>query len=331
MLAFWDTAPYLNAFAGVDLREYYYRADVKMRAQVAFQEEFPAAILLPGIWADYGALCEPSAFGCQIRWMEGGLPSVVPILKSLSDVEHLRVPDPEKDGLMPNALREYQYFWDYLDPKYIERYGYLDGVAASFGPAELAAVLMGHGNFFLALARDPSRIHQLLEITTEAVLRWFRAQEKVNGPLKLIAIADHLPGQIRPEHFEEFFLPYTNRVLEGFPGATGLYHNEYPIKYLPLLNRLKVSLFHFGGSMLMAKQALGASMTLMGNLEPVGLLQRSTAEEVSERAAECLEIGAPGGRFLLSSAGGLAPGTPMENLKAVQAVLRRWEERASRE
>ncbi|MBI5446821.1 MAG: hypothetical protein HY900_37105 [Deltaproteobacteria bacterium] len=329
MLAFWATAPYLNAFAGVDLRSYYDDAEVKLRAQVAFQTEFADAMLLPGIWADYGALCEPSAFGCEVLWPEGGMPSVVPLLKSLSEIGRLRVPDPERDGFMPRALAEYRYFWDHLDPRYVERYGYLDGVATSFGPAELGAVLMGHGNFFLALAREPGRVHALLELTTEAVLLWLRAQEKVNGRLKRIALADHLPGQIRPEHFEEFFLPYTNRVVEAFPGALVLYHNEYPIKYLPLLARLKVSLFHFGGSVRAAKEALGGAMALMGNLAPVGLLRQGTPAEVEEEATTCLMEGVPGGRFFLSSAGGLAPDTPLENLKAAGHAIERWQQRAS--
>jgi uroporphyrinogen-III decarboxylase len=66
----------------------------------------------------------------------------------------------------------------------------------------------------------------------------------------------------------------------------------------------------------------------MGNLEPVGLLLMGTPGEVEEKAAECLGEGAEGGSFLLSSAGGLAPGTPIENLKAMTKALKRWEERS---
>jgi uroporphyrinogen-III decarboxylase len=328
MLAFWDTAPFLNDFAGVGLREYYEDAALKMRVQTSFQEQFPEAVLLPGVWADYGALCEPSAFGCPIVWPESGMPTALPVLRSLSEVQTLKVPDPATDGLMPKALAEYRYFWEQLKPEAIERYGYLDGVAASFGPVELAAVLLGHANFFLSLRREPSKLHALLEITTEAVLRWLRAHEAVNGPLKQIALADHVPGQIRPEDFEEFFLPYTNRVPEAFPAATVLYHNEYPIPYLPLLSKLKASLFHFGGSIRNARQALGGTMLLMGNLDPVGLLLRGTPEEVAAKAAECLAEAGSDESFLLSSAGGLAPGTPVPNLRAMAEALQQWEQRS---
>lgn len=92
-------------------------------------------------------------------------------------------------------------FWYHLDSKYAEEYGYLKGVAVSFGPVELAAVLMGHENFFLNLMLKPQSIHRLLEITTDSVIRWLRAHEDINGTLRRIAIADHIPGQIGLQHF----------------------------------------------------------------------------------------------------------------------------------
>jgi len=55
----------------------------------------------------------------------------------------------------------------------------------------------------------------------------------------------------------------------------------------------------------------------MGNLDPVNLLLKGTLQQVLAECKRCISIAAPGGGYLLSSAGGLAPGTPMENLKAM--------------
>ncbi len=321
LVAIWNTAPFLNSMAGIDLKDYYMDSATKLRAQLDFQDRFPAFFCFPGIWADFGALCEPSAFGCEIAWPEDGMPMAQPVINSISEISSLKPVEPEKDGLMPRAMADYRYFWDHLDRRYIEEYGYLEGVAASFGPVELAAVLLGHENFYLNLVMEPDLMKALLEITTESVLRWLKAHENINGSLKRIAIADHIPGQISREHFEEFWLPYTTAVLEEFPGALVLYHNEYPIPYLEALAQLKIHVFHFGGELAPVKAALGEKITLMGNLHPIDVMLNGSPQEVYDAAVACLEQGSPGGRFLLSSAGGLAPETPLASFEAMARAV----------
>ena len=321
MVAIWNTAPFLNVFGGVALKDYYMSAEIKLRVQLEFQDRFPNFFCFPGIWSDFGAICEPSAFGCDIFWPDAGMPMAKPVIQSTADIRSLKPIDPERDGLMPQALKDYRYFWDHLDPAYVETYGYLTGVAASFGPVELAAVLMGHQNFFLTMLAEPDPIHTLLEITTDSVIKWLKAHESVNGPLKRLAIADHLPGQISGEQFEEFWLPYSNRVVAEFPDATVLYHNEFPVPYLDALAKFQMHVFHFGGKLTSVKSILGTEITLMGNIPPVEILAQGTSEDVYACAIKALTQGASQGRFLLSSGGGLAPETPIENLLAMQKAL----------
>jgi uroporphyrinogen decarboxylase len=240
----------------------------------------------------------------------------------MEEVGSLKPIDPLKDGFMPRALEELRYMWDHLDPEYVEQYGYLDGVAMSFGPVEFAAVLQGHKNFYRNLFAEPQWIHELLKITTESVIRWLRAQENINGPLKRLGLADHLPGQISEEHFEEFWLPYSNQVVEEFPGALIFYHNEYPVPYLDSLKKFKFHIWHFGGDLVPVKEAFGDSRTLMGNLDPISVLFNGSPDDVYDRALACLKEGTVGGRFLLSSGGGLAPETPKQNLKSMDRALK---------
>jgi uroporphyrinogen-III decarboxylase len=59
----------------------------------------------------------------------------------------------------------------------------------------------------------------------------------------------------------------------------------------------------------------------MGNLHPVNLLLNGTPEEIRKEALTCIEQGSPGGHFLLSSAGGMAPHTPLRNLQAMALAM----------
>ena len=106
-----------------------------------------------------------------------------------------------------------------------------------------------------------------------------------------------------------------------FPDAMVLYHNEYPIPYPEALSQLKVDIFHFGGSISRLKNAIGDKMTLMGNLPPVEILARGSKEKVFEESIKAISKGARGGRFLLSSGGGLAPETPATSIEAMRNAL----------
>lgn len=328
LVAIWNTAPFLNARTNVPLRDYYFDSEIKLRVQCEFQDLFPDFFCFPGIWADYGALVEPSAFGCPIQWPnEHGVPMAQPVLRSNVDIANLNPIDPKTAGMMPQALEEYRYFHSYMDSAYADQYGYLNGIAVSFGPVELAAVLMGHESFFLNLISDRKSIHELLKKTTESVIRWLRAHEDVNGKLRRIGIADHIPGQVSVEHFEEFWLPYTQQIANAFPDSMLIYHNEYPVPYLDALSKCQFQVFHFGGELTAAKKSLGEKITLMGNLHPVHLMLNGSREDVFDEALNVLKEGSQGGGFLLSTAGGIAPDTPQENLEAMREALAAFTEK----
>ena len=324
MVAIFNTAPFLNSVAGVPLKDYYTNPKVMLEVQLAFQDRFPDFFCFPGIWADHGALCEPSAFGCPIKWPEGGLPMALPAVSSMSEAAAIKTIDPKKDGFLPQALDEYRFMWDNLPRRYIEEYGYLEGTAMSFGPVELAAVVIGYENFYLNLLLEPEAIHELLKVTTESVIKWLSAIQEINGPLKRLGLADHIPGQVAVEQFEEFWLPYSNKVVEAFPDALVFYHNEFPIRYLGALRAFKADVFHFGGAVEPAKEALGDRITLMGNLDPVNLLLKGSPEEIRTQALASLKQGWPGGRFLLSSGGGLSPDTPAAGLEAMAGAIEEY-------
>lgn len=72
------------------------------------------------------------------------------------------------------------------------------------------------------------------------------------------------------------------------------------------------------------KSKYGARVCLMGNLD-LGLLTKSTAEEVARVTEEVLTTAAPGSGFILSTSGGiLGQDIPAENLAAVSQTLKSW-------
>jgi uroporphyrinogen decarboxylase len=320
----WDNAVPITRMAGVLAKDYYRDAAIKMAVQKRVLDEFSEIRWVPGFHADYGVVVEASAFGCKVEWFTDDSPFAHPIMDSIEQVDRLKVPDPESDGLMPEALAQYRYMWAHLEPRYVEEYGYLDGLGVTLGPLELAAAIRGYENLLMDMHDAPQKLHKLLTITTESALRWLLAQQKINGPLKLLILIDHLPAIVSLRYFEEFAFPYFQCIFAEFPGAVHLYHNEgRSDHYLTRIPDFGAHVFHCGKvDLARAKRTIGDRVCLMGNLDAPGLLLTATPERVRQACLELLRIAAPGGGYLLCTGGAMAPGTPKDNLRAmIQASL----------
>ena len=325
------SSQYICRRAGVAVKDYLYDARTKLAAQLAFQDEHPAMMLVPGIYPDFGCgVVEPSAFGCRLVQKEDNPLAPEPVCpqalraepgsRTIHDALDLPVPDPRRDGLLPRVLEQYRAFWDTLDRGYIERYGYLDGFAFAMGPVETAALVIGYENFLVGLLDFPREIHELLKRVTDFSVAWLREQQAVNGTLKRIYLFDHTPARVGAEHFEEFIFPYLSRVLGEFPGAVRIYHIcDRRIEHVaPRFPDMGVDVLYFAADIAGVKRAVGRRLCLMGNLNPIDTMLRGTPAQVVTEARRCIATAADDdGGFLLAPSGALIPGTPLENIRAM--------------
>jgi uroporphyrinogen decarboxylase len=325
----WDNAPPVTRLYKVPESQYHHDAAVKLRTQLQAITEFPEAMWLPGIFADFGTVVEGAMLGCRVIWFEDDAPHAAPALDSIQAVRRLRPQNVRQEGLTATVLDQLRFFWRDLDPRLIEQYGYLDGVAFSMGPIEVAAQVRGYGEFLTDLYDHPGLVHELLRLTTESVIEWIRAQEEVNGRLKRLIMPEHFPSNLSPAHFEEFCFPYLKQVYDAFAYAPfRMYHNEGNTQHMfHRIPAFGANVFHCGLVDLRdAKTRIGAEVCLMGNVSATTVLYSGNADEVTRACRECLAIGAPGGGYLLSCGGAFAPGTPRENLRAMIAAGVAWRE-----
>lgn len=320
----WDNAIPITRMAKLKAKNYYRDANVKFLTQKMVLDQFPQIRWVPGFHADYGTIIEASALGCHIEWFEDEAPHAHPCLNSIHDVSKIRLPDPMKDGLMPEALDQLKYIWQQIEPKYIEEYGYLEGFALCLGPMEIAGHMCGYEKLFLELFDHPKSVHKLLEIITDCVLLWLKAQEEVNGKISFLIMIDHLPANLSLQMFDEFCFPYFKNIFDQYPDAIRLYHNEGKSDhYLTKIPEFGANVFHCGFIDLpKAKNLIGDQLCFMGNLDANNILLNGTPLEVKQKCIDLLKTAAPGGGYILCTGGAMAPETPEENiLSMVEASL----------
>ena len=179
-------------------------------------------------WFGTGVLA--SAFGCGYRYPTG--PNADPAVTScavtrVEDIAKLKVPDPEKDAEMSRVLRCIDY---------VVKSGEMPvGLSDMNSPLSTAAQICGYDRFFMWLYDEPDAIHELMEKTCEAFVRWTKIQkEHIGEPLDGsnglqglwapkglgVWLSDDDLVSISADHYEEFVAPHYSRFFKEFGGAS---------------------------------------------------------------------------------------------------------------
>ena len=314
-------SPWIPGYLGISTLDYLTIPEVWLEANLRVEAEFPEVIFLPGFWLEMGMAAEPSGFGGKTSFYHHKTPLIHPCCELAADLVDAQVPDPRTDGLMPIILNFYQY----LEPQ-IKDTGHHIKVVAARGPLAIATHLMGVTNFLLGLKLEPDQTARLLAMTTELVKNWLHAQAEVLSEVEGVMVLDDIVGFLSPKDYLQFAHPYLRQIYDAFPGTVKILHNDMdnPSSY-PYLQELGVNIFNFTHlqELSSVRQAVGDKVCLMGNVAPLDVLAQGSAQEVAEQADLCLKAHPGKAGLILSAGGGVSPGTPVENIRALISAVRR--------
>lgn len=313
----------LKSIVGVTEYRYLHDLDIQIKAKVGFQRMFPEVLNVPeGILPEYAEIgLVPTAFGGKLAWFEDAPPyiSEYPI-KTPEDVDRLKeagIPDPKKDGVTPEILKRLEYFCDHFPKDLREKYGYIDGNIYVEGITEGAALAMGYDKFLLWMRLHPDSLHKWLDLSVEWLLRYCSAVENIVGPCKTLFVPDHSPSMVGKEFFNEFMLPYFNRIFSRYDGALRIWHNEGRVGHMmDSIDKIEAEVWHFGFEDDPVECKKNTHFCLMGNIHPPWLVQ-AKPHQVEEASKKLISAIGEGGGLWLSTGGGIAPETPIENLKSL--------------
>ena len=177
-------------------------------------------------WFGTGVLA--SGFGCQLREAtgQGDDPAVISqAVYRPEEIGRLRLPDPEKDGWMPRVLRFMEYGARHAEMPV--------GMTDLNSPLCTAAQICGYDNLFYWMYDEPDAVHELMEMICEAFTKWVRLQREICGetpgqshglqgvytPRGGVWMSDDDLVSVNKELYEEFVLPYYQRIFREFQGG----------------------------------------------------------------------------------------------------------------
>jgi uroporphyrinogen-III decarboxylase len=313
-------SPWMPGYLGITHQDYYFDSEVWFQAHLRVIEDFPEVTFVPSWWAEVGMAAEPSALGVRIRFWPHQTPSEERVPFRLEDLDQLAAPDPASDGFCPLILHRYAR----MRPRILDA-GYTMPLVAARGPLCTASFFRGVTQLMEDLLDDPERTQRLIEVCTDLTIRWLQAQARAIGPtVEGILVLDDIVGFIGREHYEEFAHPFLSRIAAAFPADwVKIYHNDASVEAcLERLPDTGFDVLNWGKQTDIADacRRLQGRMTLMGNVNPLEVGVRGTPAQVEQATLDVLRK-AGDHPLILSMGGGVSPGMPGANIRAMIRAL----------
>jgi MtaA/CmuA family methyltransferase len=303
---------------GMDFGDALRSGEAMAEAQLAAWREFGHDVIMH----ENGVCAEAEALGCKIAYRTDIAPHVAePLVKSLDEVDGLRVPDAETTFPLSEILKATRIL-----VKETRGRVFIMG-RADQGPMALASALMGPQQFLLAVA-DPAlrpRIRRLCDICSQMNIAFGEAQKRAGahgtslGAYGPSLISPRVFGELEQPRLAEFCARMRRAGLSTFVHACG---NE--TRYVEDLMESGADCLELDpltDAAVCKRQARG-KVAVLGMLDPVQVLHKGSVEDVRRHATEILRIMAPGGGFLMGPGCALPADTPPANIHMVMECAR---------
>ena len=193
------------------------------RANLDLLTRFPDVAWIPGFWVEYGMAAEPSAFGARVVWHHNSPPSIEPLPGGLDALAGMRPADPHEHGFMPLALQLYRDAQSRLQAE-----GHSVRMVAARSPRTVAGWLLGVTELMVALKRQPEHVAPVLDVLTDTIIAWLRAQAEAVSGVEGILLLDDIPGMLSPKLFDALAAPYLRPYSRRSTGWCGSITTTHP-------------------------------------------------------------------------------------------------------
>ncbi len=268
-------------------------------------------------------------------------PSRISSPPSIKDFSPESIPEdidfiPVSQGLEFYLNQEHKYdIFDLIQSKAGERFS-IHGEVTS--PFDYYLNLFGFENAVINLIEEPSKSKEILQRYSEGVR--IIAVEQTKHGVDAVKISSPYAGAgfISPSLYREFVLPYESQIAKAVR-ACGVHVYTHTCGAINDRLEMMVDAGISGiecldppplGNVRLdeAKKRIGHRVFIKGNIDPVNVLLSGSEEDVRKDAAAKIEVGRPGGGYILSTACSIAPYTKRENVQLLAQVAEEMKARS---
>ncbi|MFH1612590.1 MAG: uroporphyrinogen decarboxylase family protein [bacterium] len=247
--------------------------------------------------------------GNIVRATKDYLPATYETLKKL------KMPNPNCDGRMPMKLEAIKRLKSiFKDTVCI--------VGSNAAPYSSTGLLYGIEDTMLLMYENPQLLKDTMDFFVDLQGMWGSAQIKAGADAIWLGDCNAFSGMLSPQHYRDFVFESCQKVVKEYHkngGMVFLHNSEISIPHIELECQLGVDVISIGPAANLAevKAATEGKTCIMGNLDPIEILLRETAEKVAEESKRIIEIGKKGTGYIFNSGEMIPRDVPVENMKAM--------------
>ena len=259
---------------------------------------------------------EAEAFGCAINFTKNEVPTVRHrLVSNYDEVNQLSVPS-LSTGRVSQFLLANQSTAAAISDKPV--------LGGCIGPFSLAARLFDMTEIMMAIYIEPDTVNLLLEKCTLFLIDYGRALKAtgINGMI----IAEPAAGLLSNNDCRQYSSLYVKQIVQELQDdyfSVFLHNCGNKGQCTQAMLYTGANGYHFGNAMNMvdALEACPQDVLVMGNIDPVSVLNMSTPEQVKQSVKILLEQTVGYRNFVLSSGCDVPPHTSHENVEAFYEAL----------
>lgn len=246
---------------------------------------------------------------------------------NLEDLKHVKL-------LHPIRLENYKYVNIWLEAVQLLKSYFNDEIFirgnCDQAPFSLASMMRGTQNWMLDLmVEDQEWILELLEYCTEITSQFICLMAQTGCDMVSNGDSPAGPEMISPDMYEKYALPYEKRVINvaheaGLPYCLHICGDTETILYQMLETGADAFELDYKTDVRKVFDVFHDKATLIGNIDPSGILALGTTTDVKQKTLEILEIYKSSSRFILNAGCAIPAETPPDNLRAMINTAREF-------
>lgn len=237
-------------------------------------------------------------------------------------------------SLKQSKVEDYKYIQIWLEAvrllkEYYKNDLYIRGNCDQ-SPFSLASMMRGAQNWMLDLMMGTDeQLKLLLEYCTDATSQFIKLMAQTGCDMVSNGDSPAGPEMISPEMYLQYAMPYEKKIVEvahqaGVDYTLHICGNTNVILEHMLLTEADAFELDYKTDITEIFKTFSKTVTLIGNIDPSGVLALGTEADVRKKTIELLTVYKNSNRFILNAGCAIPPITPSANLRMMIDTARNF-------
>lgn len=255
---------------------------------------------------------EAEAFGCHVNFEKEEIPTVKErLLQTVDEIEQLEIP----------VLKECKRVNEYLKAAKlaVKNISNIPIFPGCIGPFSLAGRLIDMSEIMVDIYLYPDQIHQLLQKCTDFIKEYIDAYKALGADG--VIMAEPAAGLLGEDECDQFSSRYIKTIVDELQDDNFMIvlHNcGHKGNLVDSMLSTGSKALHFGNAADMKYVLDNApkDILMMGNIDPVNVMQTGTPEFIKQETFKLLETGNNYPNFIISTGCDVPPAVSHENIES---------------